>query len=99
MPAYPLPDDREVLVYYAGVLKDRDSRTILHRGVVRNREEALQLAEFCWNAYRHSAAETEVSGQPKTAIQSVHEYVFLNLIDAMFTCFDLAEREDSRQGG
>jgi hypothetical protein len=63
MITYKLPEEKEMLLRYAKLLKDAESEKIIDQGEIRNKHEATHLAEFYWRMVTESNNQDESSGE------------------------------------
>jgi hypothetical protein len=78
---YKYPEEREILVHYAGKMRNEAVLNILKNGLVSNREQAFALSQFYWNML-DVAADDQGSGLlilEQEGIEQWMEYIFHSL--------------------
>jgi len=78
---YKYPEEREILFHYAEKMENEAALNILRRGMVSNREQALELSQFYWGML-DIAANDQGSGVAileKEGIEQWMEYIFHSL--------------------
>ncbi|WP_370979727.1 hypothetical protein [Agaribacterium sp. ZY112] len=78
---YKYPEEREILIHYAEKMKNESALNILQKGIVLNRNQALELSQFYWKML-DIAAEDKGAGFPlleKEGIEQWMEYIFHSL--------------------
>jgi len=54
MITWKLNEEKEMILYYANLLSDSETKKIIERGEIINKEEALHIAEFFWEMVKKS---------------------------------------------
>lgn len=54
MITWKLNEEKEMILYYANLLNDGETKKIIERGEIINKEEALHIAEFFWEMVNKS---------------------------------------------
>ena len=56
---YRFPEEKEIMLYYAKLLKDSTAENIITKGEVSNSSEAAHLAKFFWLMVDQSVKDIE----------------------------------------
>ena len=59
---YTLPEEKETILKYAKLLNDNDVEEIIKRDQLRDKEEAIHLAQFYWDMVHASNEEDKKTG-------------------------------------
>lgn len=78
MISYRFPEEKEIILHYAKLLKDSITENIINKGEVSNSDEATHLAKFFWLMVDQSVEDIE---QGKDAVghfdlEAWNEYIF-----------------------
>lgn len=87
MISYKLPEEKEMLLRYARLLEDPSSLEILQRGFVKDKSEAIHLAEFFWRVVTESANQDKANNENS-------EYILEKIIVTLMAYFRSAGYEE-----
>jgi hypothetical protein len=75
---YKFPEEKDIALHYAKLLKNIDTEEILVRGFVTNKEEALKLKDFYWSMLDQSVKDQGegVEVLKREGVESWMEYIF-----------------------
>ena len=51
---WKLPEEKEMVFFYADLLNDEETRKIIEQNEITNKQEALHIAEFFWGMVEKS---------------------------------------------
>lgn len=74
---YKLPEEKETLLYYADLLGDSISKSIINKDVIESSGEATKLAEFFWMAVAESNNQDSLNG---TNSEEIFEKIIVTLM-------------------
>ncbi|WP_444995256.1 hypothetical protein [Aliikangiella sp. IMCC44359] len=77
---YKLPEEKATILHYVKLLNDDTTKAIIERDELRNKEEAIHLANFFWKMVNASNNEDKVSGDNS-------EYILEKIIITFMTYF------------
>lgn len=87
MITWKLNEEKEMILYYANLLNDEETKKIIARGEIISKEEALHIAEFFWKMVKKSN-EVEYKNSPTEC-----EFLLEKIINTLMAYFRRAGYE------
>ena len=84
---YILPEEKTTILQYVKLLNDAETEEIIKRDELRNKKEAIHLAQFFWNMVKASNEEDKKTGNNS-------EYILEKIIITFMAYFRLSGFEN-----